>query len=130
MNQGNATPTSAVYVPPHLNANHQINSLRNGTSGEARYAKDHLVALYKQQRDTGAIDQNLSLIFTGGWNPLDGRDTSNSAWGRRDEGKEPNLGPEICWDHSARIEPLALVQMSDEEREVRFLHHLFGGLFD
>lgn len=75
--------------------------------------------LYKQQRDTGALDQNLSAIFTGGWNPLDGRESASSAWGRRDEGKEPIVGPEICWDHSTRSEPLALVLMSDEEREVR-----------
>lgn len=117
--QGNATPTSGVYVPPHLNTNSQVNSLRNGAVGDLRYTKDQLIVLYKQQRDAGAIDQNLSSIFTGGWNPLDNRE-STSAWGRRDEGKETSVGPEVCWDHSARAEPLALIQMSDEEREVCF----------
>jgi PERQ amino acid-rich with GYF domain-containing protein len=116
--QGNATSNSGVYVPPHLNANHQINSLRNGTAGEVRYTKDQLITLYKQQRDAGALDQNLSAIFTGGWDPLVGRDSTSSAWGRRDDGKESSVGPEICWDHSARAEPLALIQPSDEEREV------------
>lgn len=116
--QGNATPTSGVYVPPHLNTNYQVNSLRNGSVGELRYTKEQLIALYKQQRDTGAIDQNLSSVFTGGWNPLDNRESASSAWGRRDEGKEPSVGPEVCWDHSAGAEPLALTQMSDEEREV------------
>lgn len=107
-------------MPPHLSANHQINSLRNGAAGDVRYTKDQLLAVYRQQRDIGAMDQNLSAIFTGGWDPLDGRDTANSAaWGRRDEGKEQNIGPEVCWDHSATIEPLAMVQMSEEEREVR-----------
>jgi PERQ amino acid-rich with GYF domain-containing protein len=116
--QGIATPTSGVYVPPHLNTNSQVNPLRNGSVGELRYTKDQLVVLYKQQRDAGAIDQNLSSIFTGGWNPLDNRESTTSAWGRRDEGKETSVGPEVCWDHSARAEPLALIQMNDEEREV------------
>jgi PERQ amino acid-rich with GYF domain-containing protein len=116
--QAIATPTSGVYVPPHLNTNSQVN-LRNGVVGELRYSKDQLIVLYKQQRDAGAIDQNLSSIFTGGWNPLDNRE-STSAWSRRDEGKETSVGPEVCWDHSANSEPLALIQMSDEEREVCF----------
>lgn len=116
--QGNATPTSSVYVPPHLNASYQVNSLRNGTAGEIRYTKDQLVALYKQQRDAGALDRNLSDVFTGGWNPLDSRDSANSAWGKRDDAKESSTGPEICWDYSARTEPLALIHMSDEEKEV------------
>jgi PERQ amino acid-rich with GYF domain-containing protein len=123
--QGNATPTSGVYVPPHLNASLQANSLRNGAPGEARYTKDQLLALYKQQREAGALDQNLSAIFTGGWDPIEARDSTSSAWGRRDEGKESNIGPEICWDHNAKTEPLALVQMSDEEREVRSDHFNF-----
>jgi hypothetical protein len=104
-----------------LNASHQINSLRNGSTGDVRYTKDQLLAVYKQQRDTGALDQNLPAIFTGGWNPLDGHESANPAWGRRDEAKESNVGPEICWDHDARAEPLALIQMSEEEREVRSL---------
>lgn len=119
--QGNNTPTLGVYVPPHLNANHQLNSMRNGLPAEVRYTKDQMVALYKHQRDTGALDQTLSAIFTGGWNPLDARESTSSAWGRRDEGKESSIiGPEICWDHTATIEPLALVDMNDEEREVRY----------
>ena len=117
--QGSATPTTGVYVPPHLNANHQLNSLRNGLPGEVRYTKDQMIALYKHQRDAGALDQTLSAIFTGGWNPLDPRESTISAWGRRDEGKESSVGPEICWDHNPTAEPLALIDMSEEEREVR-----------
>ncbi len=116
--QGIATPTSSVYVPPHLNASYQGNSLRNGTIGELRYTRDQLVALYKQQRDAGALDHNLPNIFTGGWNPLDSRDSANSAWGKREDTKDSSVGPEICWDHSLRTEPLALIHMSDEEKEV------------
>ena len=94
--------------------------MRNGVPGEVRYTKDQLIALYKHQRDAGSLDQTLSAIFTGGWNPLDARESASSAWGRRDEGKETSLGPEICWDHNAAAEPLALVEMSEEEREVRY----------
>lgn len=81
--------------------------------------------MYKQQRDIGAIDHNLSAIFTGGWDPLDGRESSNAAWGRSDEGKESSAGLEICWNPSATAEPLALIKLSDEEQEVRAL---FTGL--
>lgn len=102
-----------------MNANHLLNSLRNDLPGDVRYTKEQLIVLYKQQREAGALDHTLSAIFTGGWNPLDAAEFSNSAWGRRDEGKDPVVGPEVCWDHNPGPEPLALVEMSEDEREVR-----------
>lgn len=98
--------------------------MRNGSTGELRYTKDQLVALYKYQRDAGALDQHLADIFTGGWDPFLGRESTNSAWGRRDEGKETNPGPEICWDQNPSAEPLALIEPSDEDREVRLVQWL------
>jgi PERQ amino acid-rich with GYF domain-containing protein len=118
----NVPTLATTYIPPHLNANHQSSSLRNGLTGEVRYTKDQLLALYKYQRRAGALDAHLADIFTGDWDPFQGRESHNPAWGRREEGKDPNVGPEICWDRHAAAEPLALIQLSDEEREVRIAH--------
>ena len=113
--QTSATPTSGVYVPPHLNAHHQT----NGSIGEARYTKEQMIAVYKQQRDGGSLDQNLTSLFTGGWNPREPREPNPSAWGRKDDAKDLTApGPEVCWNHNAVLEPLALTEMGDQEREV------------
>ena len=56
------------------------------------------------------------------WNPCDGASSTNGGWGKRDDYKDSFSGPEICWDHSGRVEPLALTEMNDEEKDVSIGH--------
>ena len=44
----------------------------------------------------------------------------SSSWGRSEQGREVQTGPEICWDRDGTIEPLGLVEMDEEEKEVGF----------
>lgn len=75
------------------------------------------MAIYKQQRDSGLLDAKLSSLFTASWNPREAKEPSTPAWGRKDD-KDPATGPEVCWNHSSTVEPLALSAMDDQEREV------------
>lgn len=115
---------AGAYIPPHLNANFQSNSLRNGGASEGRYSKDQLLDLYKGQRDAAEWNKKVTDIFMASWNPLDANSPANGsgAWGKRDDHKDNSLGPEICWDHGGQVEPLGLISLNDEEKEVRSLY--------
>ena len=56
------------------------------------------------------------------WNPCEGTPTVNGSWNKRDDYKDSHSGPEICWDHSGQVEPLALTEMNDEEKDVSISH--------
>jgi PERQ amino acid-rich with GYF domain-containing protein len=118
----NAPPTpsanTGVYIPPHLNSNNS-SYFRNGISGESRYNKDQMIDIYKAQRDSGALDRNLEQLFSGGWNPFEQKDEAVSSWDKRDKGKDQVAGPEICWNPQVDDDPLSLLDMTDEEKEVR-----------
>ena len=114
-----STPTVGAYIPPHMTSNQQASALRNGlVTGETRYSKDQLLDLYKSQRETGALGKNMADYFVADWDPHVETPAVNGAWGRRDDQKDSTTGPEVCWDHGGNVEPLGLMDMSDEEKEV------------
>ena len=121
MQNAPSTPSAStgVYIPPHLNTNNSSAYLRNGISGEGRYNKDQLMDLYKTKRDAGALNRNLSALFSGGWNPHEPSQGVSSTWGKRDESKDNTSGPEVCWNHEVDEDPLGLLEMNDQEKEVR-----------
>lgn len=114
-----STPTVGAYVPPHMSSNPQSSGLRNGmATGEARYSKEQLLDLYKSQRESGSLAKNVTDYFVADWDPHVETPSVNGAWGKREDQKDPPNGPEVCWDHGGQIEPLALMNMTDEEKEV------------
>ena len=78
-----------------------------------------MIDIYKAQRDSDTLNRNLEQLFSGGWNPFEQRDAASSTWDKRDKGKDQTAGPEICWNHEVDDDPLSLLDMTDEEREVR-----------
>jgi hypothetical protein len=101
------------YVPPH----------RNGTlSDTMRYSKDELLDVGKQLRsiDAGLADE-LSDLYAGNWRPEMANGTSSAAWGRGDHNRDAQAGPDVCWEKNGLVEPLGLVPMDDEEKEVRII---------
>ena len=74
--------------------------------------------IYKAQRDSGALNRNLEQLFSGGWNPFEQRDAAVATWDKRDKSKDQIVGPEICWDHQVDEDPLSLLDMTEEEKEV------------
>lgn len=114
----NPTPSSAnVYVPPHMNSNHQSSYNRNGSSAETRYSKDQLLDLFKTQERNGFSSTNVNDLFIDGWSPGAVNGTSNGGWGKRDDTREA-AGADICWDHEGSVNPIAIQEMNEEEREV------------
>lgn len=109
-----STPTSAAYIPPHLNS-----QSRNGSTGDSRYSKEQLLNIYKSQREAGTLGKNVEELFVADWNPLEETPSVNGAWGKREDHKDTPVGPEVCWDHEGQFEPLGLIDMNDDEKEVR-----------
>lgn len=118
-NQNNAASIqgTGVYVPPHLNSSYQSNLNRNSTA-DSRYSKDQLLDLFRAQGRSGQAATNLSDLFVDGWNPEAVNGNSNGGWGKKEEYKDGSGGPEICWDHEGNVQPLALIEMGEEEKEV------------
>lgn len=110
-----STPTSAAYIPPHLSSSHQP---RNGSIADSRYSKEQLLNIFKTQRDSGTLGKNMGDHFLAAWNPLEDSSSTNGAWGKREDQKDPSSGPEVCWDHLGQHGPLGLTELNDEEREV------------
>jgi PERQ amino acid-rich with GYF domain-containing protein len=110
------TPTSAnpgVYVPPHLH------SSRTESGIELRLSKEQLVDIFKSQRGSDHFGDSVSNLFAEGWAPSILNGSSSTAWGRReDSGKDHQPGADVCWDRDGSLQPLALMEMSVEEKEV------------
>ncbi|PWY74443.1 hypothetical protein BO70DRAFT_389044 [Aspergillus heteromorphus CBS 117.55] len=110
------TPTVGTYTPPHMSSTYPA-ALRNGAATDTRYNKDQLLSLYRNQRESGVLGKNVAEYFVADWNP---HETSpvNGAWGKREDSKDNPSGPEVCWDHGGHVEPLGLVDMTDDEKEL------------
>ncbi|KAI2093326.1 kinesin-like protein [Ophidiomyces ophidiicola] len=113
-----STPTVPAYIPPHLNSNYQSGALRGGSTGDNRYSKDQLLHLYRSQKESKDWGKNVTDHFMADWNPLEESPTTNGGWGKREDFKDSHAGPEVCWDHDGKIEPLALIDMNQEEKEL------------
>ncbi|KAE8409362.1 hypothetical protein BDV37DRAFT_112347 [Aspergillus pseudonomiae] len=118
------TPTAGTYTPPHMLSNYQSSALRNGATNDTRYSKEQLLELYKAQRETGILGKNLAEYLAADWNPQVETSAANGAWGRREDSKDNPSGPGVCWDHGGQMEPLSLVDMTDDEKEVRVFCYL------
>lgn len=111
-----STPTSA-YIPPHMTSSYQS---RNGSTGDSRYSKEDLLNIFRGQRDSGVLGKQLGDHYLASWNPLEESPATNGTWGKKEDQKESPPGPEVCWDHLGRHEPLSLIDMTEDEREVYF----------
>ena len=112
-------PPSAgsAYVPPHMNPNYQSTFGRNGASSETRYSKDQLLDMFRTHQQNGKPGTRINDLFMDGWTPSATNGTENGGWGKKD-GHNEAAGTDICWDYDGSIQPIGLIPMDDEEREV------------
>lgn len=54
----------------------------------------------------------------GGWQPDTANGSASASWGKGEHSREAQLGPDICWDRDGNTEPMGLIDMDEEEREV------------
>ncbi|PKS05980.1 hypothetical protein jhhlp_007813 [Lomentospora prolificans] len=96
--------SSAVPVPTDLSA--------------ARYSKEQLLELYRESYGIPA-QGNISRLFMEGWHPgvsqVNGH--SSRGWGKPQE-SQPAQDSDVCWNDTADMKPLALQEMSMEEKEM------------
>jgi PERQ amino acid-rich with GYF domain-containing protein len=114
----NPAATSAVYVPPHLNSNYQPSFTRNTSTVDSRYSKEQLLDLFRAQGDLGNMHKNVAEHLIEGWNPGPTSSAANGMWTRREDHKDSSNAPEICWDSEGSVQPLGLIDFSEEEKEV------------
>jgi len=101
-------------VPPHA---YNISS-RNCSTGEGRYSKDELLSIFRAQKDNGELDKNLSSLIVGDWSHGAVDVVRNGSWNKMDEDPSGS-GPDLCWEHNGKLEPLGLDPMTAEEKDVR-----------
>lgn len=95
---------------------------RNGSTVDSRYSKEDLLSIFKGQRDSGALAKNMGDHFLASWDPHDDTAATNGAWAKKEDQKDSPPGPEVCWDYLGHYEPLGLIDMTEEEREVCHSH--------
>ncbi|USW53425.1 Putative GYF domain-containing protein [Septoria linicola] len=104
-------PPPQRYIPPSLRA--------NGTSsGNTKYTKDQMFDIYESlQSQSSGLSDGLSAHAVGGWQP-DISNGSSAGWGRTDNNRDSHSGPELVWNKDSVSDPLGLVDMDEEEREL------------
>lgn len=113
----NAAHPLPRYVPPH----------RNGALPDMRYTKDQLLDLFKAQHSSdGALRDGLTSLCIGGWQPEIINSQAATSWGRIDHNRDAQQGPDACWDKDGTVEPIGLLELDDEEREVGGETHALG----
>ncbi|OAL47481.1 hypothetical protein IQ07DRAFT_646419 [Pyrenochaeta sp. DS3sAY3a] len=105
--------SSGVYVPPHAQPG------RSGSSIDGRYSRDQLTHLLRTQQDSGDLNDSLSSLYMGSWEPQSTNGASGASWGRKDDqGRDTQSGVDQCWDRDGSILPLSLAAMAHDEKEV------------
>ncbi len=86
---------------------------------DTRYSKEQLLDLYKIQLNSdGGLRDGLPNLYVGGWQPELTNGSGSASWGRSEHNRDSQPAPDICWDKDGSVEPLGLVDLGDEEREV------------
>lgn len=73
--------------------------------------------MFRTHQRNGFSSTNVNDLFVDGWSPGAINGTNSAGWGKRDDMKEA-AGPDICWDHEGSVNPIAMQEMTDEEKEV------------
>jgi hypothetical protein len=107
---------AGVYIPPHMNAANSNSTSRTGAA-DARYSKEQLLSIQQNMIQSSTLDNNLSHIFQGTWDPRDNTLGSRSQPAGADS-KDQAPGPEVCWNARPNSRPFGLTSMTEEEKQV------------
>ena len=114
-----STPTTAPYIPPHLNSAFQSSFNRGAPNGDYRYSKEQMLEIFKSQNDAGLSNELLPSSLSEGWLPGNSSGSSRTDWNQKEESKDQqqhNL--DVCWAFENSVQPMVLTEMDDEEKEV------------
>ncbi|KAE8442572.1 hypothetical protein EG329_003059 [Mollisiaceae sp. DMI_Dod_QoI] len=105
-----STPTTETPL------SHQPSTTFEQGAENYRYSREFLLGIYQQQKESGALKDDISHLYAENWNPEQSSATNGrSGWGRSTDGRD-NHGPEVCWNKNADTEPLAMHEMTEDEK--------------
>jgi len=52
------------------------------------------------------------------WDPAQSNGTNGRGWGKSNDTRDQNYGPEVCWDQSGQVQPIGLEEVSELEKMV------------
>lgn len=90
-------------------------------NSEGRFSKNKLLDIYRMQQDIDQSNNDVSRLFMSNWDPAQSNGTSGRGWGKSNDTRDQNYGPEVCWDQSGQVQPIGLEEMSELERIVSCL---------
>lgn len=83
---------------------------------DTRYSKDQLLELFREQRDAGDLDNDVSHLYVGDAETGYVNGQSQGRWSRReDTTQDAAAGSEICFERNIISEPLGLTDMTEED---------------
>lgn len=85
---------------------------------DTRYSKDAILDIYKAHQASVSSNDNVARLFVNNWNPEQQNSSGTRGWGKSNDTRDHNHGPEICWDQSGEVQPIGLQDMSEVERSV------------
>lgn len=107
-------PTPTAETP----TSYQPSATLEQPSDNYRYSKESLLGIYQQLKESGTLKEDASHLYAENWNPEQSSVTNGrSGWGRQADARD-NHGPEVCWNKNADTEPMALQDMTEEEKTV------------
>lgn len=121
--QDSTLPTPSTEAPGHQQ---QASSASYETSADTRYSKDQLLEIYRAQQESDTHDADVSRLFTESWNPGQTNGTNGRGWGKSNDARDSH-GPDVCWDATGSVQPIALEPMSDLEKSVSCFLLMMGG---
>lgn len=97
---------------------HQPSANFEHPSDNYRYSKESLLGIYQQLRESGTLKDDASHLYAENWNPEQSSVANGQyRWGRQSESRDSH-GPDVCWNKNADTEPMALQDMTEEEKTV------------
>ncbi|KAH7035745.1 uncharacterized protein B0I36DRAFT_347478 [Microdochium trichocladiopsis] len=90
-----------------------ISAMAAGSSGTGsmRYSREDLLDI------TANIPQ-VSSLFAPGWQPGQLNGSAGRGWGKTAESHPAPQEPDVCWDNSGSVRPVAAAGMTSEEKEL------------
>jgi PERQ amino acid-rich with GYF domain-containing protein len=90
-------------------------------NSEGRFSKNKLLDIYRTQQDTDQSNNDVTRLFMNNWDPAQSNGTNGRGWGKSNDTRDQNYGPEVCWDQSGQVQPIGLEEMSELDRMVSWL---------
>ena len=77
-----------------------------------------MLDIFKSQEEANNSNSYLQSALTEGWVPGSSSGNARGDWARRDEARDSQNNPDMCWNFGGLVQPMGLIEMTDEEREV------------